>query len=50
MENKNAFKEIEELLEKLREANRKLKEHTDNTQEEKQQGAVVLPFKKHKEQ
>lgn len=49
MEKKNAFKEIEELLEKLREANRKLKEQSPPVPED-QQDAVILPFKKHNEQ
>lgn len=50
MEKKNAFKEIEELLEKLRQANRKLKEHANNKEGEQQQDAIILPFKKHNEQ
>lgn len=50
MENKNAFKELEEILEKLRQANRKLQEHADKTNPQQEKEGIILPFKKHNEQ
>lgn len=49
MEKKNAFKEIQDLLDKLRKATDKLKEQSPPVPED-QQDAVILPFKKHNEQ
>lgn len=47
MDKKNGFKELQEIIDKLTEINKKLKDQINkNKQEPEQQEAVILPFKK----
>jgi hypothetical protein len=47
MDKKNGFKELQEIIDKLTEINKKLKDQINkNKKEPEQQEAVVLPFKK----
>lgn len=51
MEKKNAFKEMQEIIDKLSTINRKLKEHLEknNVKTEDDEGAKILPFRKQEE-
>jgi hypothetical protein len=47
MDKKNGFKELQEIIDKLTEINKKLKDQINkNKKEPEQQEVVVLPFKK----
>lgn len=45
MDKKNTFKEVQEIIDKLNEINRKLKDHLDK-KSKPEEGAKILPFKK----